>query len=147
MLWTNAIPANKQNKQILIYWIVLSSCLHRHNLIITLQYGGQMGYKYESLPKRKDRYTLLFDSPFLIMLKCTNCCLFGRIVLFMHYFAIVPLDSLTHEHFQKKEHQQKLAPHKLSFPEGTTSLHIKHKVACMCRCSMQCLLSVFINHS
>ena len=37
-------------------------------------------------------------------------------------------------------------PHKLSFPEGTTSLHIEYKVACMCRCSMQCLLSVFINY-
>ena len=33
-------------------------------------------------------------------------------------------------------------PHTLSFPEGTTSLHIEYKVACMCRCSMQCLLSV-----
>jgi len=127
--------------------IVLSSCLHRQNLIIMLQYGGQMGYKYESLPTRKDRYTLLLESPFLILLKCTNCCLYGRIVSLMQYFAIVSLNSLTHEHFKKRERQQKLDPHKLSFPEGTTSLHIEYKVACMCRCSMQCLLSVFINYS
>ena len=49
--------------------IVLSSSLHRQSLIIMLQYGGQVGYKYESLPVRKDRYTLLLGSPFLIMLK------------------------------------------------------------------------------
>ena len=81
--------------------IVLSSSLHRQSLIIMLQYGGQVGYKYESLPKRKDRYTLLLESPFLILLKCTNCCLYRRIVSLMQYFAIVSLNSLTHEHFKK----------------------------------------------
>ena len=48
---------------------VLSLRLYRQKLIIMLQYVGQMGYKYESLPVRKDRYTLLLGSPFLIMLK------------------------------------------------------------------------------
>ena len=40
-------------------------------------------------------------------------------------------------------------PHKLSCPEGTTNLHIEYKVAkyYMYRCSMQCLLSVFIIYS
>ena len=48
---------------------VLSLRLYRQKLIIMLQYVGQMGYKYESLPVRKDRYTLLLGFPFLIMLK------------------------------------------------------------------------------
>ena len=29
--------------------------------------------------------------------------------------------------FQKRERQQKMDLHKLSFPEGTTSLHIEYK--------------------
>ena len=72
---------------------VLSLRFQRQKLIIMLQYDGQMGYKYESLPIRKDRYTLLLESPFLILLKCTNCCLYGRIVSLMQYFAIVSLNS------------------------------------------------------
>ena len=48
---------------------VLSLRLYRQKLITMLQYVVKMGYKYESLPVRKDRYTLLLGSPFLIMLK------------------------------------------------------------------------------
>ena len=35
-------------------------------------------------------------------------------------------------------------PLKFSFPEGTTSLCIEYKVACMYRCGMQCLSSFFM---
>ena len=48
---------------------VLSLRLYRQKLITMLQYVVKMGYKYESLPVRKDRYKLLLGSPFLIMLK------------------------------------------------------------------------------
>ena len=47
----------------------VSECrqLFFNKLLLTIYI--KMGYKYESLPVRKDRYTLLLESPFLIMLK------------------------------------------------------------------------------
>ena len=81
---------------------VLSLRLHKQNLMIMLQYVGQMGYEYESLPIRKDRYTLLLGSPFIIILKfvITNGCFYGRIVSQI-YSTFVSLKNLTHEHFSK----------------------------------------------
>ena len=81
---------------------VLSLRLHRQKLMIMLQYVGQMGYEYESLPIRKDRYTLLLGSPFkfIIILKYTNGCFYGRIVSQI-YSTFVSLKNLTHEHFYK----------------------------------------------
>ena len=83
--------------------IVLSSCLHRQSLIIMLQYGGQVGYKYESLPTRKDRYTLLLESPFLIILKFTNGCFYGRIVSLIYHSTFVSLKNLTHISLRKRQ--------------------------------------------
>ena len=125
---------------------VLSLRLHRQKLMIMLQYVGQMGYEYESLPIRKDRYTLLLGSPFIIILKFTNGCFYGRIVSLLYHSIIVSL-KVWLTNIYKQETSAKLDPHELSFPKGTTSLHIEYKVACMCRCSMQCLLSVLINYS
>ena len=79
---------------------VLSLRLHRQKLMIMLQYVGQMGYEYESLPIRKDRYTLLLGSPFIIILKFTNGCFYGRIVSQI-FSTFVSLKNLTHEHFSK----------------------------------------------
>ena len=79
---------------------VLSLRLHRQKLMIMLQYVGQMGYEYESLPIRKDRYTLLLGSPFIIILKFTNGCFYGRIVSQI-FSTFVSLKNLTHEHFYK----------------------------------------------
>ena len=79
---------------------VLSLHLHRQKLMIMLQYVGQMGYEYESLPIRKDRYTLLLGSPFIIILKFTNGCFYGRIVSQI-FSTFVSLKNLTHEHFSK----------------------------------------------
>ena len=88
--------------------IVLSSCLLRQNLIIMLQYGGQMGYKYESLPTRKDRYTLLLESPFLILLKCTNCCLYGQGSFRLCNISLSFRSTVWHTNISKKrERQQK----------------------------------------
>jgi hypothetical protein len=79
---------------------VLSLHLQRQKLMIMLQYVGQMGYEYESLPIRKDRYTLLLGSPFIIILKFTNGCFYGRIVSQI-FSTFVSLKNLTHEHFSK----------------------------------------------
>jgi len=79
---------------------VLSLRLHRQKLMIMLQYVGQMGYEYESLPIRKDRYTLLLGSPFIIILKFTNGCFYARIVSQI-FSTFVSLKNLTHEHFSK----------------------------------------------
>ena len=42
----------------------------------------------------------------------------------------------------KEKTSAKSDPLKLSFPQGTTSLHIEYKVACVCRCGMQCHISI-----
>ena len=69
---TQVIPVKRKpiwQLDVHVSTIVLSLRFHTQKLIIMLQYDGQMGYKYESLPIRKGRYTLLLGSPFLIMLK------------------------------------------------------------------------------
>ena len=103
------------------YTIVLSLRLHRQKLMIMLQYVDQMGYKYESLPIRKDQYTLLLESPFLIILKFTNGWFYGRIVSLIYHSTFVSLKNLTHEHFSK-ETSAKLDPHELSFPKRYNQL-------------------------
>ena len=99
---TQVIPVKRKpiwQLDVHISTIVLSLRLHRQKLMIMLQYVGQMGYKYESLPIRKDRYTLLLESPFLIILKFTNGCFYGRIVSLIYHSTFVSLKNLTHEHF------------------------------------------------
>ena len=100
---TQVIPVKRKpiwQLDVHISTTVLSLRLHRQKLMIMLQYVGQMGYEYESLPIRKDRYTLLLGSPFIIILKFTNGCFYGRIVSQI-FSTFVSLKNLTHEHFSK----------------------------------------------
>ena len=96
---------------------VLSLRLHRQKLMIMLQYVGQMGYKYESLPIRKDRYTLLLESPFLIILKFTNRCFYGRIVSLIYHSTFVSLKKSDSRTFLQRKRQ----------------LNWMYKVACILR--------------
>ena len=59
----NQLPLNGKPSSFELSHIYI--CIYK--LITMLQYVGQMGYKYESLPVRKDRYTLLLGSPFLML--------------------------------------------------------------------------------
>ena len=121
---------------------VLSLRLHRQKLMIMLQYVGQMGYEYESLPIRKDRYTLLLGSPFIIILKKWLFLWKDRFANIFNIRFAQKSDSRT---FLQRKRQLNWIPTSYHFQKGTTSLHIEYKVACMCRCSMQCLFVGFIN--
>ena len=107
-----------------------------------LQYGGQMGYKYESLPIRKDRYTLLLESPFLVMLD-TNCCLYGRIVSLMHTLTIVSLNKSDSRTFQKRERQQNwiLTSSHIQKVQPACTLSIKLHVCVGVACNAFCQYS------
>ena len=74
-------------------WVYFPSAWFLYNLYIC-----QMGYKYESLPIRKDRYTLLLGSQFLIILKFKKGFLYGTSVSLMYHSIIDSLKCLTHKH-------------------------------------------------
>ena len=89
---------------------------------------------------RKDRYTLLPEFPFLIILKL-KMAVFLK-VSFRSFNIYIRFALHTDSGFSRKRKRQRDRYQSFSFPEGTTSLHTEYKVACVCRCSMQCLLSI-----
>ena len=101
------------------------------------------GLRVRITADRKDRYTLLPEFPFLIILKL-KMAVFLK-VSFRSFNIYIRFALHTDSGFsrtRKKETSARQISKSFSFPEGTTSLHTEYKVACVCRCSMQCLLSV-----